>query len=58
MRDNMDFDAGGIVSRGESIADVGQRLYGEVLRACSGRLTRSAVLGHPEFGLWRSGPTL
>jgi len=58
MRDNMDFNAGGIVDRGESIADVGQQLYAEVLRACAGRLTRSEVLGHHEFGLWRIGPTL
>ncbi len=58
MRDNMDFNAGGIVDHGESIADVGARLYDEVVRACSGRLTRSEVLGHHEFGLWRIGPTL
>lgn len=58
MRDNMDFDAGGIVSQGESIGDVGARLFREVLRACSGRMTRSEVLGHHEFGLWRIGPTL
>jgi altronate dehydratase large subunit len=58
MRDNMDFDAGGIVARGETVADVGARLFGEVLRTCAGRLTRSEVLGHHEFGLWRIGPTL
>jgi altronate dehydratase large subunit len=58
MRDNMDFNAGGIIDRGESIAEVGERLYAEMLRVCSGRLTRSEVLGHHEFGLWRIGPTL
>lgn len=58
MRDNMDFDAGTVVTGAESVADVGSRLWREVLRACSGRLTRSEVLGHHEFGLWRVGPTL
>ena len=58
MRDNMDFDAGGIVERGESVEEVGERLLAHVLRTCDGRLTRSEVLGHHEFGLWRIGPTL
>ncbi len=58
MRDNMDFDAGGIIDRGESVEAAGARLFGEVVRACEGRLTRSEVLGHHEVGLWRIGPTL
>lgn len=58
MRDNMDFDAGGIVERGDSVEEVGERLLSHVLRTCDGRLTRSEVLGHHEFGLWRIGPTL
>lgn len=58
MRDNLDFNAGGIVAGEESVAAAGERLYREILRACSGRLTASEVLGHHEFGLWRIGPTL
>jgi len=58
MGDNMDFNAGGIIDSGESIETVGTRLYADVVRACEGRLTRSEVLGHHEFGLWRIGPTL
>ncbi len=58
MRDNMDFNAGTIVEGRETVGEVGERLYAEVLRASSGRLTRSEVLGHQEFGLWRIGPTL
>jgi altronate dehydratase large subunit len=58
MRDNLDFDAGTIVRGLEGVDEAGSRLYAEVLRTCSGRLTRSEVLGHQEFGLWRIGPTL
>jgi len=58
MRDNMDFNAGTIVDGQESMSEVGERLFQELLRVCSGRLTRSEVLGHHEFGLWRIGPTL
>jgi altronate dehydratase large subunit len=58
MRDNIDFNAGTVVDGQETVEEVGERLYREVLRAASGRLTRSEVLGHHEFGLWRIGPTL
>ncbi len=58
LRDNTDLDAGDIVAGTASVAEVGDRLYGELVRTCSGRLTRSEVLGHQEFGLWRIGPTL
>ncbi len=58
MADNMDFNAGTIVDQTETIPETGERLYAALLRACSGRLTRSEVLGHHEFGIWRIGPTL
>ena len=58
MRDNIDFNAGTVVDGTESVEAVGARLYAEMLRAASGRLTRSEVLGHHEFGVWRIGPTL
>lgn len=58
MRDNIDFNAGTVVDGSESLEAAGQRLYAEVLRAAAGRLTRSEVLGHHEFGIWRIGPTL
>ncbi len=58
MRDNTDFNAGTIIAGEERVEEAGERLYREILRTGSGRLTVSEVLGHHEFGLWRIGPTL
>ncbi|HEY3363550.1 MAG TPA: UxaA family hydrolase [Symbiobacteriaceae bacterium] len=58
MRDNMDVNAGTIVTGDETIPDVGQRLFEEVRAVASGKLTRAEILGQDDFGVWRIGPTL
>lgn len=58
MRDNMDLNAGTVVTGEESVEDVGRRLLAEVRSVASGKLTRSEILGQDDFGLWRVGPTL
>lgn len=58
MRDNMDMDAGTILTGEERITDVGLRLFEEVRAVASGKLTRAEILGQDDFGLWRIGPTL
>lgn len=58
MRDNMDFNAGTIVTGEESLPDVGQRLFEEVRAVASGKLTRAEILGQDDFGVWRIGLTL
>ncbi|NPV70566.1 MAG: UxaA family hydrolase [Firmicutes bacterium] len=58
MRDNMDINAGTIVEGPETVASVGDAIAREVLAVCDGKLTRSEVLGHDEFGIYRIGPTL
>jgi len=57
MRDNMDLNAGTIVTGDETIEEVGERLFVEVCDVISGKLTQSEILGHHEFGINRIGPT-
>ena len=57
MRDNMDFNAGTIIEGKESIDEVGQRLFDEMVQVCSGKLTKAEILKQYDFGIWRIGPT-
>lgn len=57
MRDNMDFNAGTIIEGTETIEEVGERLFREMLAVCSGKLTKAEILKQHDFGIWRIGPT-
>lgn len=57
MIDNMDINAGTIVTGEETIEEVGERIFEEVCEVISGKLTKAEVLGHHEFGINRIGPT-
>ena len=58
MRDNMDLDAGTIITGTETVARVGKRIFEELLQVASGRLTRSEILGFIDFALRRIGPSM
>jgi altronate dehydratase large subunit len=58
MRENIDVDAGGVISGTESIGSVGKRLFDEMVAVCSGKVTKSELLRHREFGIYRIGPTV
>jgi len=58
MPDDMDFDAGVVISRGEAVEEVGARLLGEIARVASGELTAAERNGHREFAIHRIGPTV
>ncbi len=58
MRDNMDLNAGEILDGDVSLADMGGRIFDEILRVASGELTRSECLGHHEFGIHSIGPAV
>lgn len=58
MGDNIDFSAETVISGEESIEQVGERLFAELLRVCSGKLTKSEIFGHHEFAINRIGPTI
>ena len=56
MSDNMDVNAGTIVDGTETIEEVGERIFDEILEVASGRLTKSEILGHREFSIDRLHP--
>ncbi len=60
MRDDMDVDAGTILSQGRSVADVGEELFARILAVASGEQTKSEQLGlgDEEFQPWILGPVL
>ena len=58
MKDDMDINAGTVITGDETVQQVGQRIFDEMLEVASGKLTNTEVLGHNDFGIWRIGPTM
>jgi len=58
MRDNMDINAGAIIEGKESIQGIGDRIFREIIKVASGKLTRAEVLGHGEFAIPSIIPTV
>lgn len=58
MKDNMDINAGTIITGEETVEQVGRRIFAEMLEVASGKLTKAEILGHNDFGIWRIGPTM
>ncbi|MBT2725644.1 UxaA family hydrolase [Bacillus sp. ISL-75] len=57
MSENIDMNAGTIIEGKESIDSVGQRIFDEITKVSSGKLTKAEVLKQHDFGIWRIGPT-
>jgi altronate dehydratase large subunit len=57
MKDNMDINAGEIITGNKSIQEIGEKIFHEVIRVASGKLTKSEILGHREFAINRIGPS-
>ena len=51
MADDMDINAGAVVSEGRGLDEVAEELYGKVMSVTSGEPSRSEALGHREFYL-------
>jgi altronate dehydratase large subunit len=58
MREDMDFDAGVVISEGRTVQGVGDALFERILAVASGEPTCSERLGHAEFAIYRIGPTV
>ncbi len=58
MRDNMDLDAGTIVTGAETVPQVGRRIFEEMLQVASGRHCRAEILGFNDFAIRRIGPSM
>jgi altronate dehydratase large subunit len=57
MRENMDINAGEIITGNRSVEDIGKKIFREIIRVASGKLTKSEILGHREFAINRIGPS-
>ena len=58
MNCNIDINAGTIITGEETIQQVGQRIFDEILAVASGKVTLAEAIGHNDFGIWRIGPSL
>ena len=56
MSDNMDVNAGTIVDGTETVEEVGERIFNEIIEIASGKMTKSEILGHREFSIDRLNP--
>ncbi len=60
MIDDMDINAGTILSDGRTVVDVGREIFEEILAVASGKKTKSEQhgIGDEEFVPWTAGPML
>jgi len=58
MIDNMDLDAGPIVTGEETVEQVGQRIFDDMIEVASGKLCKAEILGFNDFAIHRIGPTM
>jgi altronate dehydratase large subunit len=58
LRDDMDIDAGVIISAGESLTSVGQCIFDEIVAVADGKRTAAEAWGHKEFAISGIGPRL
>jgi altronate dehydratase large subunit len=58
LAEDMDLDAGTIVEEGESPADVGDRIFREIIAVAGGKQTAAEAWGHHEFAIETIGPRL
>lgn len=52
MQNDMDIDAGVVVDGDETLPELGQRIFDEILAVASGQWTRAEENGHREFTIW------
>ncbi len=57
MEDNTDIDASTIISGDETIEQVGERIFEEIIRVANGHMPKAESLGHREFGIYKIAPT-
>jgi len=57
MKDNMDINAGEIVTGNKTVQEIGEKIFREVFRVANGKLTKSEIWGHQEFAINRIGPS-
>jgi altronate dehydratase large subunit len=58
LQDDMDLDAGTVVSAGESLDRVGRRIVDEIMAVANGQQTAAEAWGHKEFAISEIGSRL
>jgi len=58
LRDDMDLDAGRVLSAGVGLDEMGREIFEKALAVASGEPTRSECLGHQEFAIHSIGPAV
>ncbi|MBN1224133.1 MAG: UxaA family hydrolase [Candidatus Aminicenantes bacterium] len=58
MTDDMDINAGKIISGEESIRQVGERIFDKIIRTASGEESRSESLGYRDFQIYGPNPVI
>ena len=58
LRDDMDLDAGTIISAGEPLSSIGQRIFEEIVTVANGKQTAAEAWGHKQFAISSIGPRL
>jgi len=56
MKDDMDINAGTIITGEESIKEVGERIFHEIIRVASGEESKSEALGYRDFEIYGPNP--
>lgn len=57
MIDNIDINAGGVITEGAKVQEVGEKIFHEIIEVCNGKMTKAESLGHREFGIYRLAST-
>lgn len=57
MTDNIDINAGRIITDGATIKEIGEEAFQMMVEACNGKLTKAEALGHREFGIYKVSGT-
>ncbi len=56
LNDDLDLDAGTVISEGEPLASVGERILTEIVEVASGKLTAAERWDNGEFAINMIGP--
>ena len=57
MPDNIDINAGRIITEGAKISQIGEELFIEIVEVSNGKKSKAESLGHREFGIYRIAST-
>ncbi len=57
MEDNIDINAGKIITEGYTVDQLGHEIFDEVVQVARGKMSKAESLGHQEFAIYRVGYT-